>query len=720
MFVSRKAVFAPVAVTVLLAVLSVSAPAASAAKMTQTSAGGTEATVSFAAMGWNNSTALTIPAGADVLSASLAITGLPDEADPESYPGTPGLSIGGAVLWRFEGPANGLLGRQSEFVLPPTDDTVKVGPAVPAVLNVRLPVAAVVTGASLVLEGAGVYSPNLDAGADGVPDWTFTGAFSAAQTVGGLAGPINDFLRNRAFAFPDAWGNQMTNVPILLGAEGNGTLKVTGLRVMYEAVLPVLGLGPALNAAAHGGGPGDITVPLELYSDHRGRLGVSNISIEYDRLPTATLLSPAKGAVLNSTVVRFEWTAADPDKDPLAYYFNLRGPGGNEPTVALSDTSYSVAGLEPGDYIWSVIPNDGFQNGTCLSGEFGFRVVSPGTVPSVSLLAPADGASLPSGPVQLRWTPYSPLEGEVSYSIYLDESDATTLLFTLFGTANNSFWAGSLPADRSYRWTVIPSVSEGVNTTKGLCSSGIWDFTVGNASAGGPHPPRITSVPPGSASVGYEYSYRVLATDPNGDRLTFSLLQFPPGMVIGFSSGLIQWTPEPEQTGAFPVTVSVSDGVSRAVQSFAIFVTSGTPPPPVVRISYPKSGDRANHSLYLMGVVSSAPGAPRVRTVEVKLDSGPWQPAALSGDGWTFLLDTSRSKNGAHTVFVRAFDGTAYSTAANLSLTYDNPRSVLLDYSLSVSPSPIPFIILVVMIVIAGPVVIYINTQGARRKAQGG
>ena len=713
----NRSVFPAVVVTVLLVVLPLAAMTVSAKKINVTTAGDTEATVSFEAMGWNNSTTVTIPAGADVLSASVAISGLQDETDPEAYPGTPGLSIGGTWLWKFEGPGNGLFGRQSEFVMATTDDTVEVGPASPAVLNVRLPAAAVVQNASVFLEGKGVLSPNLDAGADGVPDWTFSGAFSTGQVVDDLADPMNDFLRNRAFSFPDAWGNQMTSVPILLGAESNGTLKVTGLRVIYEALLPVNGLGPALNEAAHGGGTGDITVPLGLYSEHRGRLRVSNITIEYDHPPTVTLISPVNGTVINSTAAQCVWSSADPDNDPLVYNFNLRGPGGNVTSLQVADTSYLVPGLAPGDYSWWVIPTDGLQNGTCLSGEFGFRVVSPGTVPSVSLFSPANGAPLPPGPVQLRWTPYSPLSGEVSYNIYLDETDATTLLFTLFGTANNSFWVSNLPANRSYRWTVIPSVSEGSQSTKGYCASGVWNFTLGNATVGGPHPPRITSVPVTTAPGGYGYSYQVLATDESGDRLTYSLVQFPPGMYIDFLGGIIRWTPEPNQTGNFSVTVSVSDGASRTFQSFSISVTAGTPPPPAVRISYPNDGGRANHSLYLMGAVSSAPGAPQVRTVEVKLDSGPWQPASVTGDGWTFLLDTSKSKNGAHRVFVRAYDGLAYSAVAGVNLTYDNPRSVLLDYPLSAGPSPLPFIILVVIMLIAVPLAIYATIKGRERRA---
>ncbi len=706
----------PVAVTILVMMLPLAAAPASAGRITLTSAGQAEGTVAFQSMGWNNTTSVTIPAGADVLIASLSITGLPSEYDTESYPGAPGLSIGGRWVWKFEGDADGLLGRQSEFVMAPTDDKIRVGQS-PAVLNIRLPALAVVSEASVVLEGSGVLSPNLDAGADGSPDWSYSGAFSTAETVTGLAGPMNDFLRNRAFAFPDAWGNQMTSVPVLLGAETDGTLMVTGLRVIYEAVLPVFGLGPVLNEAAHSVAPGDTTVPLSLFSEGLGRLRVSNISIDYNHPPTATLLAPAKGAIVNTTDVILGWSSADLDNDPLVFRLTLRGIATNLTDVPVTGNSYTASGLEPGDYSWWVIPGDGFQNGTCLSGVFSFRIVSPGTVPVIALLDPADGAALAAGPVALRWTPYRPVSGEVSYNIYLDESTATTLFFELFGSANNSFLAASLPADRDYRWTVVPYLSEGSATTKGYCASGIWGFTVGNPAAGGPHPPRIDSTPPANALVGYEYSYKVVATDENRDALTYSLVQSPSGMVIDFSGGLLRWTPEPGQTGTFCVTLSVTNGRLVARQAFSVTVTTGTPPPPSIRIAHPAEGSRANRSLYLMGTAVSAPGALHVRAVEVRLDSGPWQPANFAGDGWTFLLDTSRSMNGPHIVAVRAYDGTARSPEAFLNLTYDNPRSVLLDYPLEADGSPIPFVSLVAVILVAGPAVIYSLDKRRERRA---
>ena len=95
------------------------------------------------------------------------------------------------------------------------------------------------------------------------------------------------------------------------------------------------------------------------------------------------------------------------------------------------------------------------------------------------------------------------------------------------------------------------------------------------------NPPVITSTPIETATVGEEYVYNVLATDPDGDDLTYSLLGTPPaGMTINENSGVITWTPN--STGTFEVTVEVSDGESSDIQSFSITVSEVPNQAPVI------------------------------------------------------------------------------------------------------------------------------------------
>ncbi len=80
-------------------------------------------------------------------------------------------------------------------------------------------------------------------------------------------------------------------------------------------------------------------------------------------------------------------------------------------------------------------------------------------------------------------------------------------------------------------------------------------YTVQNAN----HKPVVSSQAPDLAVVGVPYSYQVSASDPDGDALTYTLLQAPLGMTIS-AAGLIRWTPLITQTGFVPVQLKLSDG----------------------------------------------------------------------------------------------------------------------------------------------------------------
>ena len=114
----------------------------------------------------------------------------------------------------------------------------------------------------------------------------------------------------------------------------------------------------------------------------------------------------------------------------------------------------------------------------------------------------------------------------------------------------------------------------GVSDGKGGAASQSFTITVAAAN----HPPVITSAPVVSGTEAVSYRYQLVATDPDGDVVTFSLTQAPAGMTI--TNGAIAWTPSAAQVGAQPVTVGVSDGKGGAVsQSFTITVAAANHAP---------------------------------------------------------------------------------------------------------------------------------------------
>ncbi len=87
-------------------------------------------------------------------------------------------------------------------------------------------------------------------------------------------------------------------------------------------------------------------------------------------------------------------------------------------------------------------------------------------------------------------------------------------------------------------------------------------------------PPVITSSAPTQATEASLYAYQVLATDPDGDPLTFRLSTAPAGMAIS-ASGLVSWTPATNQVGSQNVAIDVSDNRGGTVrQSFTAIVAA--------------------------------------------------------------------------------------------------------------------------------------------------
>ena len=123
----------------------------------------------------------------------------------------------------------------------------------------------------------------------------------------------------------------------------------------------------------------------------------------------------------------------------------------------------------------------------------------------------------------------------------------------------------------------------------------------------------IDFAPPTTATVHELYSYDAEAVDPEGDPISFSLLEEPAGMTIATSTGIIEWIPDESQASSTPyeILIEAKDLFGKATSSFSITVLrpsdganddsgtggngGGTPPSPP-----------AGHGIIL---ASQAPGA---------------------------------------------------------------------------------------------------------------
>lgn len=87
--------------------------------------------------------------------------------------------------------------------------------------------------------------------------------------------------------------------------------------------------------------------------------------------------------------------------------------------------------------------------------------------------------------------------------------------------------------------------------------------------------PTISGSPGSTVLAGQAYSFQPAAADPNGDQLTFSVLNLPGWATFNTSNGSISGTPAAAQVGAYSnITISVSDGTTSAtLAAFSITVT---------------------------------------------------------------------------------------------------------------------------------------------------
>jgi hypothetical protein len=159
----------------------------------------------------------------------------------------------------------------------------------------------------------------------------------------------------------------------------------------------------------------------------------------------------------------------------------------------------------------------------------------------------------------------------------------------IFAVANAPAWAtfdtntGTLSGTPTQAGTfvnIVISVSDGTQT------SALDAFSISVAIPNPTNqPPTISGQPPISVTAGMAYSFTPSASDPDGDKLTFSVGNRPAWLTFNSATGTLSGTPGAANVGTYAgIIISVSDGTTSAVlPAFSIQVTaaltiSGTPP----------------------------------------------------------------------------------------------------------------------------------------------
>ncbi|KKL26041.1 hypothetical protein LCGC14_2399260, partial [marine sediment metagenome] len=149
---------------------------------------------------------------------------------------------------------------------------------------------------------------------------------------------------------------------------------------------------------------------------------------------------------------------------------------------------------------------------------------------------------------------------------------------------------------------------------------------------GGPGEPIIISDPVQTAVRDNLYEYEIQALDPEGDALTYSLIEGPRKMVM--VGNTVSWPVGKSKAGVYPVTVAVTDGVNTVQQSYDLTVSSLSDLPAVTITSVP--GERAlafSTYRYVIEAVNPDDG-PLTYTIEEVRDD--LDGVSISGNVFTF------------------------------------------------------------------------------------
>ena len=149
------------------------------------------------------------------------------------------------------------------------------------------------------------------------------------------------------------------------------------------------------------------------------------------------------------------------------------------------------------------------------------------------------------------------------------DPDGQTLDFSLtgkpawaeFDPSSGRLWGTPDAGDVGLHVGIVISVTDGVVSA----SLPAFDIEVTGGAAPGPtnQPPTISGSPATSVTVAQAYSFTPSASDPDGQALTFSIVNKPSWAAFNTSTGRLSGTPAAANAGTYSgIAISVSDGAA--------------------------------------------------------------------------------------------------------------------------------------------------------------
>ncbi len=271
-----------------------------------------------------------------------------------------------------------------------------------------------------------------------------------------------------------------------------------------------------------------------------------------------TLTQPANQTSAENASASLALMASDPDGTALTY-----SATGLPPNLSVNASTGVIAGTvtTAGSYGVTATASDGSLS---ASRTFTWTVTAGDTTaPSVSLSAPANNATVSGSTVTVSATA-SDAVGVAGVRFRLDGvnlgNEDTSAPYSLV-------WNTTTATNGSHVLTAVATDAAGNSATSAPVT-----VTVSNVAAN--RAPTLTQPANQTSAEGASVSLALVASDPDGNTLTYGATGLPGGLAINSSSGVISGTPTFTSAGAYTVTATASDGSLSSSRTFTWTITN--------------------------------------------------------------------------------------------------------------------------------------------------
>jgi hypothetical protein len=284
----------------------------------------------------------------------------------------------------------------------------------------------------------------------------------------------------------------------------------------------------------------------------------------------------AEGAALSFTL-----TATDADNDSLSYSASELPSGANFSTQS-GAFNWTPTVMQAGSYSISF----GVSDGSVADYETATILIS--NVNQAPVLATIGTKTVNEG-------------SALSFTISASDADNDAVTYSASDLPDGATFDATL---RQFNWT--PSYDSSANNrvftvtfsaSDGLASDAeTVTLSVLNANRA----PVITSIAAQSLTGGLEYDLDIVATDADGDTLTYSASGLPEGSIFVPLTRTFSWIPSDEQRGMHNVTFTVSDGDISVSETVAMTVALGNEAPVLQAIGTQSVDEGSQLTIVLM------------------------------------------------------------------------------------------------------------------------